>query len=180
MTVRRARRKARSRGRRTNPVVVAIRERRAGSRSLYHQAVADRPIDREAWAGLIAALITGETKGKKATFARLVGVDPKTIGHWLAGTVEVSEQSVRRVATALGRPPMDLLVAVGYYRPEEVAAPLAETDDGQDPEVEAILAAPVSDVRKKQMLELLFQMRKRDRDRRMEDIAFLLGREPDR
>lgn len=177
MSVRRERRKAVTRGRPTSPVLVAIRERRAGSRSLYHQAVADRPIDREAWAALIAALITSETKGKKATFARLVGVDPKTIGHWLAGNVEVSEQSVRRVAAALDRPPMDLLVAVGYYRPDELTQPPPEVADEPDPEIAAILAAPVGPVQQKRMLELLFQMRERDRRRRMEDIAFLLERD---
>jgi hypothetical protein len=144
--------------------------------------VADRPIDREAWATLIAELIAGETRGKKATFARLVGVDPKTIGHWLAGTVEVSEQSVRRVATALDRPAMDLLVAVGYYRADEVTTPAtkAGTDEEPDPEIDAIVAAPVSDRQKKRMLEILFQMRERDRQRRMEDIAFLLDREAGR
>jgi transcriptional regulator with XRE-family HTH domain len=122
MTVRRARRKALSRGRLSGPVLITMRGRRSGSRSLYHQAVADRPIDRQAWAQLVADLIASETGGNKAAFARRVGVDPKTINHWLAGNVDVSEASVRRVADALGRRPLDLLVAVGYYRADEVGA----------------------------------------------------------
>ena len=135
-----------------------------GSRSLYHLSVADRPIDREAWATLIAELIAGETRGKKATFARLVGVDPKTIGHWLTGAVEVSEQSVRRVATALGRPPMDLLVAVGYYRADEVARPRPQTEE----EVDEVLDLVAGDNRltphqKRQVIDMILDRRDRER-----------------
>lgn len=93
---------------------------------------------------LVADLITSETGGKKATFARLVGVDPKTIGHWLAGTVDVSEASVRRVATALGRRTLELLVKVGYYSAEEVGAEPAHEPRHLDPDL-VILARRLAD-----------------------------------
>lgn len=176
MSVRRDRRKARSRGRTASPVLVSMRERNAGSRSLYHQDVADRPIDREAWAALIGALIDSETKGKKATFARLVGVDPKTIGHWLAGAVDVSEQSVRRVATATGRPPMDLLVAVGYYRQEEVSRPTPTESEAEIDEVIELVATDdkLSPRAKKQIIDLILARRDRERAAERDEVQRLI------
>lgn len=106
--------------------------------------MADRPIDRRAWAALVSELIETEARGKKAAFARLVGVDPKTIAHWLAGTVDVSEASVRRVATALGRPTLDLLVEVGYYSREEVGGEPASAREPMDPDL-LILARRLAD-----------------------------------
>jgi transcriptional regulator with XRE-family HTH domain len=135
--------------------------------------VADRPIDRQAWAQLIASLIASETRGRKATFARLAGVDPKTIAHWLAGTVEVSEASVRRVATAVGRNPLDLLVSVGYYHPNELqkAEPGGQPaeEPGADPAMDAIRAADVPPRIRMRMVERLLERRERERERQQAD-----------
>jgi hypothetical protein len=137
--------------------------------------VADRPIDRQAWAELIAALIKSETRGKKATFARLVGVDPKTIGHWLGGTVEVSEQSVRRVATALGRPPMDLLVAVGYYSEDEVGRPSAQPPIDVDEVIQLVATDDRLSARaKKQIIDLVLARRDREREAERDEVQRLI------
>lgn len=180
MAVARAGRRARVHGDPRSRVLVTIREHRpsrSGMRSHYDQAVpADRPIDRAAWAELIGELIRTETAGRKATFARLVGVDPKTISHWLAGTVDVAEASVRRVADALGRRPADMLIRVGYYRADEFAA-AAEEPPERDEEVEAIMSARLSNSLKRELLQVLAEERLRDKQRRMEQMQRLIAAE---
>jgi DNA-binding transcriptional regulator YdaS (Cro superfamily) len=99
--------------------------------------VTDGRIDRDAWAELMAALIESETRGKKAAFSRLIGVNTRTLDRWLAREVDVSEESVRSVARATNRPAMDLLIKVGYYRQDEV--PGAASGEHMDPDVLIIL-----------------------------------------
>lgn len=144
-------------------------------RSLYDQAVpADRPIDRAAWAELIGELIRTETAGRKATFARHVGVDPKTISHWLAGTVDVAEASVRRVADALGRSPADMLIRVGYYRADEFSSTRDEEPAERDEEAEEIMRSNLPNAIKRDLLKVLAEERERDKQRRLENMRRLI------
>lgn len=85
----------------------------------------------------MAALIESETRGKKAAFSRLIGVNTRTLDRWLAREVDVSEESVRSVARATNRPAMDLLIKVGYYRQDEV--PGLASSEPTDPDVLIIL-----------------------------------------
>lgn len=86
--------------------------------------MAQRRIDRDAWANVIADLIRRLHRGNKSAFARQVGITTRTLDRWLAASVDVSEASVRQIAERIGRNPLDLLVMVGYYRAEElIAAP---------------------------------------------------------
>lgn len=94
---------------------------------LYPGDVATPKIDRSAWASLVASLIEQESGGNQTHFGLAVGVDRKTVARWLAGSVDVSEEKVRAVARALGVPPRDLLVQVGYYRADEM--PPEDTSD---------------------------------------------------
>ncbi|MGI5178641.1 hypothetical protein ACQEVZ_20125 [Dactylosporangium sp. CA-152071] len=100
----------------------------------------DRRIDRDAWAELMTALIDSETRGKKAAFSRLIGVNTRTLDRWLAREVDVSEESVRSVARGTNRSPMELLIKVGYYRQDEVELGGPNTEP-IDPDVLIILRA---------------------------------------
>lgn len=124
--------------------------------------MADRPIDRKAWGKLVAGLIANECGGRKAAFARRAGVDPKTIAHWLAGNVDVSESSLRRVAEAFGRRPMDLLVEVGYYRADEVGERPAEPAQPPDPELDRIRRSNLSPAAKARLIQRITERRARD------------------
>lgn len=72
-----------------------------------------------------------ETRGKITPFARKVGVNPRTVTRWLSQDTDASEESVRAVADALGRPALDLLIAVGYYTQADLttAAPAVDEHD---------------------------------------------------
>lgn len=113
-----------------------------------------------------------QTRGKIAPFARKVGVDPRTVSRWLAAQVDVSEESVREVARKTETSPIQLLVEVGYYSHAETAPALQSEE--YDEEVELILRAPVDQRTKELALEQLHIMRMRDRQRRMEDLDFML------
>lgn len=129
--------------------------------------------------------MASETRGKIAPFARLVGVDPRTVSRWVNREVDVSEESVREVARAVKRQPMDLLVEVGYYSRADLGAGRVGGED--DPEMELILTANVDQDMKIRMIERLEELRHRDRvrleelrerdkQRRMEDIRYILER----
>lgn len=86
----------------------------------YHRFVSEVKVDRDAWATVIADLIREETRGNKAAFARKIGVKTvKTVDRWLAKEVNVSAESVRSVARALGLSDLELLRKVGYVEADE-------------------------------------------------------------
>ncbi len=89
----------------------------------YGDAVRARPdgIDREAWASVIQDLMQEHGMSQTA-LATAVGVAAKTVQRWQRQAVDVSEESVRQVARALGYRAMDLLIRVGYYRSEDAVA----------------------------------------------------------
>src|SRR5690606_35754724 len=87
----------------------------------YAQGVPERRVSREAWAEIVNDLVASEAAGVKARFARLVGVDYKTVLRWLRGDVDVSEALIRQVADRLHISPLRLLVQVGLYDPSELS-----------------------------------------------------------
>lgn len=130
-------------------------------------------INRNAWAQLIAGLIQSETKGKKAPFARLIGVDARTLDRWLKREVNVSEASVRDVAKAVGRAPMDVLVQVGYYEVADIAPP-TPTDPRQDPIIREILADPrLTEDERVQLVQMQLDRIEQDLARRRAEYEWL-------
>src|SRR5262245_15995503 len=73
-----------------------------GSDSRYDLAVATGSVDRTRWAAVVRRLMAEHGSGRKATFAKLVGVDPRTVTDWLAGAYSVRESMVRQVADKTG------------------------------------------------------------------------------
>lgn len=127
-------------------------------------------VDRDAWASIVADLVKYETGGKKAAFARAIGVEPRTVSRWLAGEVDVSERSVRDAARAFGRSPTDMLVRVGFLAPDDLGPKPAGVED--DEEMRIIMDAKVPMSTKKVMIQRLEELRRRDRERRMDEIRW--------
>lgn len=142
----------------------------SGSHARYPLGVGDRNINRDAWARLVDRLVTDEARGKKAAFARIVGVDPRTISRWINSEVDVSEESVREVARRLNRSPMDLLVKVGYYAITDL--PATPQPEERDPALEQILTAPVSDQMKMKMIERLRATREAQAVREVDEVRW--------
>lgn len=150
---------------------------RADMRVRYAQGVAARNVDRQAWANTIAQLIAQETKGNKTRFATLVGVSYKTVLRWLACESDVSEESVRQVARALGVTPVELLVRVGFYAADELTAagPAAATTD--DPALTVILDADLPNHIKQRMIQRLQQLRARDTERQVDEVRWWIDQQ---
>lgn len=138
-------------------------------------------IDREAWAQVVADLRRDEAKGKTAPFARLIGVDPRTVDRWLRQEVAVKEENIRAVARALDRSPVELLVQVGYYQANEIAPP-AVPDPREDTIIQEIMADPrLTETQRAELVQIQLDrieadlIRRRDEYLRLRDI--LGGRE---
>lgn len=153
----------------------------SGTHARYPLVVApDGGIDREAWARVVAALRQDETKGKTLPFARKIGVDPRTVDRWLRQQVAVKEENIRAVARALDRPPMDLLVQVGYYQPGEVAPPIPP-DPRDDPVVQAILADPrLNEDQRTVLVRRELARIKREQEARMADYEWYVQNREER
>jgi transcriptional regulator with XRE-family HTH domain len=149
----------------------------------YDLLVADGDVNRDEWAAIVRELLDKHTKGKKATFARLVGVDPKTIEHWLSGAVRVSETSVQQVARAVELSPIDLLIRVGVYSVRQMPpVPTEVIDDEQ----RAVLDLDIDEESKVWLLqqleamretdeEMIARLRARDRERREQRMRELIA-----
>lgn len=155
----------------------------------YHLLVAGE-VNREAWSAFVREDLLPLTKGKKATLARLLGVDPKTIDLWLQGRVRVSEASVRQVAERTQRRAGDLLVRVGVYTLDDLPA-VTLTDEQIDEEQRRVLDTDLDDEQKALILaeldamrtddeRLLEEQRTRDRQRRQQRIAEMIDRARER
>lgn len=132
-----------------------------------------RRVDRAEWAALIRELMTAETKGRKEPFARVIGVNSRTITRWLDRDVDVSEGSVRLVARTLGRQPMDLLIRVGYYRQADLLPqPVPRGAEDDDHVVERIQAADLPPAEKRRMLERLRKLRADQRARELDEVGW--------
>lgn len=108
----------------------------------------------------------------KAELARRLNVDRGTIHRWETGSNRPeSPDMVAAFAQVLGLDVDEALAAAGL-RPG-VEAP-AEPTRERDEELELILAAPVDDRLKMMMIERLRELRERDKQRRIEDIKFII------
>lgn len=136
------------------------------------RAEGERRVDRDAWARVVDQLVLTHNRGNKSAFARQAGVDVRTVTRWLAGTVDVSEESVRGVARAFSLKPRELLVELGVYQRDE----LLPEATAEDEEVALILTADVDDETKRKMIDRLMELRERDKQRRMDDIRWALER----
>lgn len=134
----------------------------AGRDFPYDSLVATGVVDRSAWAEVVRELLP-ITKGKKATLARLLGVDPKTIDLWLDCKVSVSEASVRQVADKTERNAMELLIRVGYYSLREMPFQPVP-DEILDEEIAVVLESNLDDQTKAEIIRELERWRAEDRD----------------
>lgn len=146
----------------------------SGAHARYAVGVGEGKIDRAAWADLMTDLIRSETSGKKAPFARLIGVDTRTLDRWLRREVDVREESVRAVARNLDRRPMDLLVRVGYYQLNDVSPP-APVDPREDPVIQAILGnRRLNENEKTMLVKREIERIERERAQRLADYEWYL------
>lgn len=167
-------------------VIRAATPEDSGVQTQYDRFVSSGRVDRAEWALVVQELINAHTGGKKEPFARLVGVNPRTLYSWLDKDVAVSEQSVRQVAAACGLNEMELLIRVGFYRRESM--PPRVSDEVIDEEIQAVLDDPdLDDVVKAGIIaefeswrttddQLIAAQRERDQRLRAERLAARLDR----
>lgn len=118
----------------------------------------------EDWSGYLKR-IASRPGWSVARLARESQIHRATIFKWMAGKGGVTVASVRAIAEAVGDDPAEALRAAGSVATES-----------SDEELELILTAPVDDQTKKLMIERLYELRERDKQRRMDEIEFLLKR----
>lgn len=135
-------------------------------------------VDKRKWADAVRRLMDKHAGGKKATFAKLVGVDPRTVSFWLDEEYTVRDAMVRQVADRTGESALALLIEVGALAANTVPAL------GIDPEdawiVAVIQSSPRLDQAAKNRLvavELARANREREERRRRisEQIDILAG-----
>ncbi|MEV0805764.1 hypothetical protein [Micromonospora sp. NPDC050200] len=138
-------------------------------------------VDVNEWAKVVRELLDSETRGKKAPFARAVGVDVRTVSNWLDRAVAVREANVRRVAETFELNPVELLVRVGVLQPADL--PYRPTDEEIDEEQRAVLESDLDDETKAEVLQqleemraaderLIVEQRERDKQRRMRELTY--------
>lgn len=140
-----------------------------GVHSRYHCAVASGVVDRGAWAKVVQRLMDKHAHGRKATFAKLVGVDPRTVTDWLGEVYTVRDAMVRQVADRTGESALELLIEVG------VLAPVARVEDtlvsAEDVWiVERIQASTLSPEKKKVLIAIELERAAREREERQRQI----------
>lgn len=147
-------------------------------------------VDRKAWAAVVQRLLDEQCAGNKSAFARRVIVDerainPRTVYAWLTEDMAVSEKSVRAVADGFELNPLDLLVEVGVYAPDQL--PERQADSPFDEERRLVLESDLTPRQKKRILEELERMqaedeaaiaalREKDLKRRRDRVSELLKR----
>lgn len=129
------------------------------TRVLYPLDVAERKINRTAWAGITRKILDEEYAGNKTAFGAAIDSDRKTINRWLDEDVDVSEEMVRKVARRHNLSPMDLLIEVGYYGTQDVRTEPASAPAEGDPMLELIDAAPITPSQKREMREFVEKRR---------------------
>jgi transcriptional regulator with XRE-family HTH domain len=65
-----------------------------------------------------------------ADLARASGVSESNIGRYLKGTVGITVENARLVAAAIDRPIIEVLVAAGILRPDEIEVKVVTRDVG--------------------------------------------------
>lgn len=144
----------------------------------------DGEVNRGEWACIVRDLLAERTKGKKAPFARLVGVDPSTVDNWLDQKGDVAEASVRKVARAFDLSAIELLIRVGLYARSEIPPTLAPeaVDEEQrrvldatdlDDETKMLILQQLDDMRATDE-RLVEEQRERDKRRRLRELEHLI------
>lgn len=159
------------------PIALRLRVHRLARGDIhvrYDVGVGERRVNREAWAEVVSRLINQETAGNQSRFAALVGVTYKTIRRWLKGESDVSEDSVRQVARAVGISPLELLMRVGYYSPSDLDAPtpVEQLAAGDDRALQVILEADVPPRVKQRMIHRLQELRRRQVEREVDEVRW--------
>jgi len=128
---------------------------------------------RGTWAAYV--LTARERAGlNKSELGRRIGRDRATVARWEDGKHRPEDADlVARVAVALGLDIDEALAAAGM-RPG--VQPPAEPTQDLDEETDLILRSNVSPDMKRVMLQRLEDLRERDKQRRMEDLRFMLER----
>lgn len=127
--------------------------------------------DRVAWA-TYAAMARKAARMSQSGLAKRVGVDRVTVYRWETGVQRPTDPDVvAAFAAALGLDVDEALAAAGL-RPGTPAPAAPKPPD--DPEVRLILTSGVSEARKKELLHRLEELRERDRQRRMDDLRWVL------
>jgi hypothetical protein len=140
--------------------------------------VATGAVDKTRWAAVVQRLMDKHASGRKATFAKLVGVDPRTVSFWIDKEYTVREAMVRQVADRTGESAIELLVEVGVFAAKDVPAAGVAAEDLWI--VEVIQASKKLDQATKNRLiavELERARREREEKRRQldEQIDILAG-----
>lgn len=153
-----------------------------GVDSRYDPIVATGAVDKAKWAAAVRRLMDKHANGKKATFGKLVGVDPRTVSFWLDKEYTVREAMVRQVADRTGESALDLLVEVGVFAARDIPAAGVAAEDQWI--VDVIQASPKLDQATKTKLiavELAKARREREEKRRHldEQIDIFAGSDSD-
>lgn len=135
-------------------------------------------MDKTKWAAAVRRLMDKHASGKKATFGKLVGVDPRTVSFWLDEEYTVREAMVRQVADKTGESALDLLIEVGVFSTRDIPAVGVAAEDQWI--VEVIQRSPKLSQAKKNALiavELAKAKREREEKRRQldEQIDIIAG-----
>jgi len=136
--------------------------------SRYDRLVASGVVDRRRWAEVVRQLIGVHANGKKATFAKLVGVDPRTVTDWLGGVYTVRDAMVRQVADRTGESALGLLVEVGVLLPAEGAGATLAPEDAWI--VDRIEASSLTRDQKKMLIAVELERAQREREERERQI----------
>lgn len=129
--------------------------------------------ERGTWATYIKAA-REHAQLNKTQLAQRIGKDRATIGRWEDGKNRPEDAHlVALVAEVLGLDQEEALAAAGL-RPG-VKAPQQPTRE-PDEEVDLIMRAKVSDATRRRMLDRLAELRERDKQRRLDDIRWIIER----
>jgi transcriptional regulator with XRE-family HTH domain len=110
----------------------------------------------------------------KTEVARLTGKDRATIHRWETGRSRPEDSTVVAAFAAALRLDLDEALAAAGMRPG--ATPPTEPTQQVDEELDLILRSRVSPDMKRRMIARLEELRERDKQQRMEDIAWWLER----
>lgn len=147
-----------------------------GVDSRYDLHMASGSVDRAAWAKVVRRLMDKHASGRKATFGKLVGVDPRTVTDWLGEVYSVRDAMVRQVAEKTGESAIDLLIEVGVIRARDLPSSPIPAEDAWI--VELVAKYGFSPDKQKQLTALLLEQARREREeskRRIEEQLTVLG-----
>lgn len=123
---------------------------------------------RDAWSAYLRRM-TGRPGWTVARLARESGIARSSIFRWIAeGGEGITIESVYRIADAFGEDRAEALHAAGNMPERQV-----------DEEIALILASEFPEATKTQMIERLVRRRQEERERRMEDLRWLLEAQRD-